>query len=68
MPTRALGLYSYGFRTRWDDENTYLRYIIGRGSKPRQVYGHNGINNGPTASLYTFPETHSARSGAQQWV
>jgi CubicO group peptidase (beta-lactamase class C family) len=60
MPTGALGLYSYGFHTRWDDENTYLRYIIGRESKPRQVYGHNGVNNGSTASLYTFPETHSA--------
>jgi CubicO group peptidase (beta-lactamase class C family) len=60
MPTGALGLYSYGHRTRWDPEGTYLKYIIGRESKPRQVYGHNGVNNGSTASLYTFPETHSA--------
>ena len=60
MPTGALGLYSYGHRTRWDADSTYLKYIIGRESKPRVVYGHNGVNNGSTASLYTFPETHSA--------
>jgi CubicO group peptidase (beta-lactamase class C family) len=60
MPTGALGLYSYGHRTRWDPESTYLKYIIGRESKARQVYGHNGVNNGSTASLYTFPDTHSA--------
>ena len=60
MPTGALGLYSYGHRTRWDSESTYLKYIIGSESKPRLVYGHNGVNNGSTATLYTFPETHSA--------
>jgi CubicO group peptidase (beta-lactamase class C family) len=60
MPTGALGLYSYGHRTRWDRESTYLKFIIGRESKSRLVYGHNGVNNGSTASLYTFPETHSA--------
>lgn len=60
MPTGALGLYSYGHRTRWDAESTYLKYIIGRASEPRLAYGHNGVNNGSTASLYTFPATHSA--------
>lgn len=60
MPTGALGLYSYGHRTRWDTESTYLRYIIGRDSGRKLVYGHNGVNNGSTASLYTFPETRSA--------
>src|SRR2546423_1282806 len=60
MPTGALGLYSYGHRTRWDPDSTYLKYIIGSESKPRLVYGHNGVNNGSTASLYTFPETQSA--------
>ena len=60
IPTGALGLYSYGHRTRWDPESTYLKYIIGRESKSRLVYGHNGVNNGSAASLYTFPETHSA--------
>ena len=26
MPTGALGLYSYGHRTRWDSDSTYLKY------------------------------------------
>jgi hypothetical protein len=37
-----------------------MKYIIGRNSGRRLVDGHNGVNDGPTASLYTFPETRSA--------
>jgi hypothetical protein len=60
MPTGALGLLSYSFLTRLDQAKTYLNFILGRDSKPRLVYGNNGVNNGGLSTMYVFPETKSA--------
>lgn len=60
MPTGALGLLSYSFLTRLDQDKTYLKSILGKDSKPRLVYGNNGVNNGGLSTVYVFPETKSA--------
>lgn len=53
IPTSALGMLSYNPVHKCKD-------IIGRESKPRTIYGHNGVVSGSVATAYLIPESHSA--------
>ena len=60
MPSSAVGLVSYNHRRRRDAEQWVIPYIIGKDSPKRTLYGHNGVANGGTATMYLLPESHSA--------
>ncbi|KAL9477692.1 hypothetical protein ACSS6W_007533 [Trichoderma asperelloides] len=53
MPTSALGQLSYNTIHRREN-------IIGKSSRSRTLYGHNGITEGPVATTYPIPSPHSA--------
>jgi hypothetical protein len=60
MPSSMLGMLGFNSRTRQNEEKTDLSYILGSKSPNRLVIGHNGLMNGSSAVVYTFPETQSA--------
>ncbi|KAB8235162.1 serine hydrolase domain-containing protein [Aspergillus alliaceus] len=58
MPSSSIGMLSCNTDTRKRKE--HLKYILGTQSGPMVTICHNGVVNGSTAALYTFPETQSA--------
>ena len=60
IPSGAVGLLSYGNWLEYDGEKPFLKYILATESPRRLLVGHNGVSNGFTAAIYTFPETQSA--------
>lgn len=60
IPSSMLGFLSYNDMTRGEVEEMDSDFILGVESLDRELVAHNGVFDGSTSALYTFPETQSA--------